>query len=463
MIDRRVFYDGRAPLRAAELGRTYHRLIQQYFKFLVPPGSRVLEIGCGLGDLLAAVSPAKGVGVDFSARMIERARQRHPELEFWVSEATEFTSMDRYDYILLSDLINDVPDVQVLFQRMHIHAHIRSRLIVNFFNTLWRPVLGLAEKLGIKAPLLPQSWLSAEDVQNLLYLSGWEVVKTDHKILWPAPTPIWSRFINRWLSPLPLLRHLCLTIFQVARPARRRRSTRDYSCSVVIPARNEAGTVEATIVRVPDMGRSTEILLVEGHSKDETWEEAQRAAVQDRRLKVIKQKSRGKGGAVREGFAAAAGEILFILDADLTVPPEELAKCYEVLRSGAADLVNGVRLVYPVPPQGMRFCNMVANKLFSLCFSWLLGQPIKDTLCGTKVLFRADYERIVRQRACFGDFDPFGDFELLLGAAKLNLRIVDLPVRYQARIYGQTNIRRWRDGLFLLRMTVFAARRLKFI
>jgi glycosyltransferase involved in cell wall biosynthesis len=178
---------------------------------------------------------------------------------------------------------------------------------------------------------------------------------------------------------------------------------------------------------------------------------------------VLKQQSKGKGGAVREAFAAASGDLLFILDADLTMPPEQLPKFYEAMRSGTAEFVNGVRLVYPMEDQAMRFLNMVANKSFSLAFSWLLGQPIKDTLCGTKAMFRADYEAIARHRAYFGDFDPFGDFDLLFGASKLNLRLVDMPIRYAARTYGETNILRWRHGWLLLRMVIFAARRLKFI
>jgi hypothetical protein len=138
-------------------------------------------------------------------------------------------------------------------------------------------------------------------------------------------------------------------------------------------------------------------------------------------------------------------------------------KNFSAARSGLADFVSGVRLVYPIEKQSMPFLNMIGNKFFSLAFTWTLGQPIKDALCGAKVLFRADYEKIARNRSYFGEFDPFGDFDLLFGAAKLNQRIVDLPIRYQARTYGQTNIRRWRHGLLLLRMSVFAARRLRFI
>jgi glycosyltransferase involved in cell wall biosynthesis len=213
------------------------------------------------------------------------------------------------------------------------------------------------------------------------------------------------------------------------------------------------------------MGLSTELIFVEGHSTDDTWAEIQRVAAKypQRRIKSLKQKTRGKGAAVREAFAVAEGELLFILDADLTMPPEELPKFYEAARSGTAEFINGVRLVYPMEAEAMQFLNMLANKGFGLTFSWLLGQKIKDTLCGTKVLFREDYEALARNRAYFGDFDPFGDFDLIFGAAKLNLRILDLPIRYRARTYGQTNIHRWRHGWLLLRMAAFAARRLKFV
>jgi len=239
----------------------------------------------------------------------------------------------------------------------------------------------------------------------------------------------------------------------------------DYRCSVVIPARNEAGNIEEAVRRTPEMGLGTEIIFVEGHSTDQTWAEIGRVSNihPGRMIKVLKQQSRGKGGAVREAFGEATGDLLFILDADLTVPPEELPKFYELARSGTADFANGVRLVYPMEDEAMQFLNMVANKIFGLAFSWLLGQKIKDTLCGTKVLFREDYLALAKNRAYFGEFDPFGDFDLLFGAAKLNLRLVDLPIRYRARTYGQTNIHRWRHGWLLLRMVIFAARRLKFI
>jgi ubiquinone/menaquinone biosynthesis C-methylase UbiE len=463
MTDRRAFYEQRAAARPQEAGRFYHRCLQDYFSFLVPPGMRALEVGCGLGDLLASVKPARGVGVDFSGAMIQLARERHPDLEFHVADAAAFTHPDKFDYIILSDLVNDLPDVQAVLERLQAVSKPTTRLVVNFFNNLWRPILGCAETFGAKAPTPPQNWLSRDDMANLLHLAGWEVIKTDARIVWPAGTPLVAPFLNRWFAPL--LPHFCVTVVQVARPRPEPAQRPQFRCSVVIPARNEAGNIEAAVQRTPEMGLGTEIIFIEGHSKDNTWEEIQRVAKKHskRHIKCLQQKTKGKGGAVREAFAAATGDILFILDADLTMPPEELPKFYEAARSGTADFVNGVRLVYPMEEEAMQFLNMIANKAFGLTFSWLLGQNIKDTLCGTKVLFRADYESIARNREYFGDFDPFGDFDLIFGAAKLNLRMVDLPIRYGARTYGETNIRRWSHGWLLLRMVFFAARRMKFL
>jgi ubiquinone/menaquinone biosynthesis C-methylase UbiE len=463
MIERRQMFNHRSTARVGEVDCYYQRYLRRYFAFVIPPGARVIEVGCGLGDLLAAVQPSHGLGIDFSAAMVGLARSRHPDLEFQVADALDFSADEQFDYIILADLVNDLPDVQAVLERLRTVTHPGTRLVLNFFSNLWRPILGIAERLGLKGPTALQNWLSASDMANLLHLADWEVVRTDARLLWPAGTPWVAPLLNRWVAPL--LRHMCLTTIMVARPRPQPMARPHFSCSVVIPARNEAGNIEAAIQRTPEMGLGTEIIFIEGHSKDNTWGEINQAAARhpERRIKILKQQSVGKGGAVREAFAAATGDLLFILDADLTMPPEELPKFYALARAGTSEFVNGVRLVYPMEHEAMRFLNMVANKFFGLAFSWLLGQHLKDTLCGTKVLFRADYDAIARQRAYFGDFDPFGDFDLLFGAAKLNLRMLDVPIRYQARTYGQTNIQRWRHGWLLLRMMLFAALRIKFL
>ena len=314
----------------------------------------------------------------------------------------------------------------------------------------------------MKMPQQEQSWLSPADIHNLLHLAGYEVVKTERRLLFPKRIPLLSLIVNRFLAFLPGLNRLCLCHYEMARK-RELQPKADFSVTVVIPCRNERGNIEDAIRRLPSFGRSQEIIFVDGHSTDGTPQEIERVIkqYQDKKIKFVVQEGKGKGDAVRLGFAQATGDILMILDADLTMPPEDLPKFYDAISSGKGEFINGCRLVYPMEGEAMRFFNVLGNKFFSTAFSWLLNQRIKDTLCGTKVLFREDYARIAQNRRYFGDFDPFGDFDLLFGAAKLNLKILEVPIRYQERSYGTTNIRRWAHGWLLLRMTIYGFFRLK--
>ena len=331
--------------------------------------------------------------------------------------------------------------------------------------------LASAQKLGLAQPVLYQNWLTVEDLSGLLGLAGWETINTKPEILFPLSVPFLAALANRVLVKLPFFRTFALTNFIVARPRQLpQRSGAEArlgapTVSVVVPARNEAGNIEQIFARVPELGGGTELIFVEGHSQDDTYAAIERAMAANpgRNCKLWQQTGAGKGDAVRLGFAEASGDILMILDADLTVPPEDLPRFYQALSEGNGEFINGVRLVYPMEDGAMRFANLLGNKFFSLAFSALLGQPIKDTLCGTKVLYRRDYERLTANRAYFGDFDPFGDFDLLFGAAKLNLKITEIPVRYRERTYGTTNIQRWRHGWLLLKMVLFAAGRIKFV
>jgi SAM-dependent methyltransferase len=446
------------------LGGSYHRRLAELYRFFVPPQSRVLELGCARGDLLAALNPSVGVGVDFSTSMIERARSRHPHLQFLNCDAHEIELQGPFDFIILSDLVNDLWDVQKVFSQIARLASPETRIILNFYNRLWELPLALGRRLGYARANLQQNWFTVEDVTGLLGLANFEVIRHREEILLPLPLPPISTFANVCLAKLWPFRLADLTHFLVARPIQPARATKP-TVSVVVPARNEAGNVPAIFERVPELGRETELIFVEGGSTDESYEiiEKEMSDHPDRRCILLRQNGKGKGDAVRLGFEHATGDLLLILDSDLTVPPEDLPRFIDVLTSGKADFANGSRLVYPMEQDAMRFFNLVGNKSFSLAFSWLLGQPIKDTLCGTKALWRRDYEIIAANRSYFGDFDPFGDYDLLFGASKLSLKIVDVPIRYRDRQYGQTNIQRWKHGWLLLRMLVFAARRIKFI
>ena len=453
------------PGAGGRLGGYYHRRLESIYRFLVPPGLRVLELGCGPGNLLAALQPASGVGVDFSPRMVARARELHPQLRLLEADAHEFKLEGPFDVVILSDLVNDLWDVQAVLERVRPLCASHTRIILNFYSRVWEQPLAVASRLGLATRRLPQNWMTVEDVANLLGLAGFEMIRNWREVLWPVRTPLVDEVFNRFVAKLSPFHHLALTNFVVARPQFPAVETAPAPrVSVLVPARNEAGNIGRIFDRIPDMGGGTELVFVEGHSRDDTYDEIQRqmAAHPGCSCKLMRQTGEGKGDAVRVGFAAATGDILMILDADLTVPPEDLPRFYEAIRSRKGEFINGVRLVYPMEEQAMRFLNFLGNKFFSLSFSWLLGQPIKDTLCGTKVLWKSDYERIAANRSFFGDFDPFGDFDLIFGAARLNLKIVDLPIRYRERTYGATNIRRWSHGWLLLRMVAFAARRLKF-
>ena len=447
-------------------GGYYHRRLTQVYQSLVPPGQSVLELGCGRGDLLAALKPARGVGVDFSEGMIDAARRRHPDIRFLHADVHTLNLTEPFDVVILSDLVNDLWDVQTVLGNVSQMTAPHSRIIMNVYSRLWEPALQVAEWLDVARPTLRQNWLTIEDITSLLRLADSEVIKHWQEVLLPLPVWLLAGLCNRVLVKFWPFNHFALTNFIVARPQPRLEApAKPSSVSVIIPVRNEAGNIAHIFARTPDMGDSTELVFVEGHSRDNTYAVVETAIAEhpERRCQLVRQPGVGKADAVRLGFSRASGEMLMVLDGDLTVPPEALPRFYEALWSGKGEFINGVRLIYPVEKEAMRFLNLCGNKFFSLAFSWLLGQPIKDTLCGTKVLWKRDYATIAANRAYFGDFDPFGDFDLIFGAVRLNLKLLDLPVRYRARTYGTTNIQRWRHGWLLLKMVMMAARRIKFV
>jgi len=449
----------------------YRNGLSSAYSFRIPPGERVLEIGCGCGDLLLALRPGFGVGIDFSEKIIAFARDRHgnrPEVSFFCADAHDFVlpGNETFDYIIMSDLINDLWDVQAVFAHVRRFCHDSSRLLINWYSRLWELPIKFAQQIGLGNRNLQQNWLTVEDIKHLFALSGWEFLYRWTEILVPAAMWPIGDFLNRFLARTFPFSELALCNFVLARPEADRASrSGEFSVSVIVPARNEAGNIPAILERVPKMGICTELVFVEGNSTDDTRRVFERELPRFGRLpaSLYFQTGKGKGDAVRLGFSKARGDILMILDADMTVAPEDLPKFHDALVGKKGDFINGVRLVYPLEQESMRFLNLVGNKFFSLGFSWILGQSIKDTLCGTKVLWRRDYQKIAANRVYFGDFDPFGDFDLIFGAAKLNLKILDLPVRYVGRSYGESNIDRWRHGWLLLQMLIFAARRLKFV
>lgn len=445
----------------------YHKTLVQLCRFFVREKASVLEVGCGTGELLASTNPSLGMGVDISPIMVQRARNgnRQPHLKFVEGDAQALSVEKTFDYILMSDLVGIVADVQACFEQVHKVSNNDSRLIVTHYNKLWYPFIKFAEWLNLKEKSGEQNWLALEDLSGLLHHAGFEVITGGKKLLFPIKIPLVSSLFNKYLANLPALNRLCLIQYVVARRKQERKTVpQEKSVSIIIPTLNERDNIVRAIEETPKMGSEMEFIFVDGHSTDGTVEAIEQVVADnpDKDIKFAFQPGKGKADAVFHGFDMASNDLLMILDSDLTVPPEDLPKFYKALIRGNGEFINGCRLVYPMEKHAMRTLNYFANHFFGLAFTWLLQQRVKDTLCGTKVLSKKHYEYIKANRAFFGEFDPFGDFDLLFGAAKLGLKIADMPIRYRERTYGEIKISRFRHGMLLLRMCYFAAKKMKF-
>jgi SAM-dependent methyltransferase len=460
--------------RSRQRHRYYYDCLTRILRVRVPPGERVLDLGCGAGHLLAALEPSRGVGIDLSAPAIRDARERYgsERLQFLEGDASDPEVLAKaggpFDTILLVNVVTHLRDVQATLEALHAVSHPRTRVLIYSYSRLWQPLLRLAVLLRMKYQEPPEAWLPPEEIKGMLALADFELVRDDAHLVCPVRIPLLADLANRYLGRLPILEWFSLMFGIVARPAPARTvpaAGADPTVSVVIPCRNEAGHIAPLIASLPQLPKGSEFVFVEGNSTDDTAAVIERAVAEhpELPLRFFRQPGRGKGDAVRFGFAQCTGDVLLILDSDLGVAPADVPKFVAALARGKCEMVNGSRLVYPMEGKAMRFLNLLANKFFALLFSWLLGQQVRDTLCGTKALWREDYERIAANRAYFGDFDPFGDFDLLFGASRLNLHIADLAVRYHERTYGETNISRFSHGWLLLQMSAFAARKLKLL
>ncbi len=448
----------------------YYQDLEQFYSFLIEPESDVMEVGSALGYLLNAVQPRTSLGIDTNALAIEWAKEKFPHLDFQVEDAEDFIPNQAFDYVVLAHTVSYFYNIQQLLRNIYKASQPSTRLILTFHNPAWEPILTFATLIKQRMPVGSLNWLSRRDIENLLNLSGFELVSHRKRLLFPKRLPLLSWLFNRILAPLPLINNLCLTEYIVARirpnGVEVQNNINQLTCSVIIPARNEAGNIESCITRMPKLGSHTEIIFVEGHSQDNTWEEIQRVQAKYGNqwdIKICQQKGKGKGDAVRQGFDMASGDILMILDSDLTVRPEDLVYFFESVASGACEFANGCRLIYPVSKATMPWLNRMANRFFAWLLSYLLNTEIKDSLCGTKALSKESYLKIAANRSYFGDFDPFGDFDLLFGASKLSLHIKDIPVRYMPRTYGSSNIQHFKEGLVLLKMCLYAAKKIKFV
>lgn len=440
----------------------YHHRLKKFYQFHIPPGYHVLQVGCHNGYLLDAVKPTYGMGIDTDEQAITQAQEAYPQYEFRVGTVEDIPRTLAFDYIILSChtmCIEDIHHFFILLQRV---CHAGTRIVIDTYSYLWEPFLWMAQKMGLRRPTVFKNWVSRDDLANFLYTTNFQVVTTGRFTLLPIYIPLLSTLFNTVFVHIPLIRCLSLNEWIVARPHMLSiHTTHNSTISVIIPCKNERGTIETIVQQFPKLGGSTELIFIDGHSHDGTFEEMERVQklYPEKNISCYVQDGRGKGDAVRKGFDKARGEIVVIHDGDNTVLPEELPKFVQTLISGRGEFINGSRLVYDI--EAMRFLNVLANYFFTIVLSWILNQRVKDTLCGTKMLWRSDYQRIATNRAFFGEFDPFGDFDLLFGAAKLNLKIIDVPVHYKHRQYGKPQVNHFVHGWILLYMSLIGIRKFK--
>ena len=452
-------------IRSKKFYKYYHSLINKYYKFSILENNSVLEIGCGNGDLLNSVKPKYGVGIDTSKKFIDLAKDKYTNLNFYC-DSIETLQLDyKFGYIILSGLIGDINDIENFLIQLKKFCNNDTKIIISYYNKIWEPILKLAEIFKLKTIQPVQNWISKNDINNFFYLSDYEVIKHYNKIIFPISIPLLSSFLNIFIANLPFLRSLCLLSFVNVKLKSESNMSNELTTSIIVPAKNEKGNIENLVKRVTKFPHKYELIFIEGNSTDDTFEEMKRIKelFKDIKIKIIVQSGKGKGNAVREGFEVANGDVLMILDSDLSVSPEDLQKFYNAIINNKGGLINGSRFVYPKEKEAMRFLNMIGNIFFSKILSFAIDQKITDSLCGTKVLKKNDYIKIKNNRSYFGDFDPFGDFDLIFGSSKIGLKIIDIPVRYQNRKYGKTQISRFTHGWLLVKMTLFALRKIKFI
>jgi SAM-dependent methyltransferase len=462
---RREFQDATAAHREDWIrsNKYFYDSLKRILRFIVEPGKRVLEVRCETGHFLASVMPAYGVGVEIGEEMVEYARRQHPELHFVKSDPEELDLHEKFDYVLFNHIFDTV-DILTALERIRQHCTGDTQVVVINYNYLWQPVLQLASKIGLRSKFVEPNWISENDIRGLLRLLGFRPVRKHRLLLFPKWLPLFSFLVNNLLARLPGLRRLCLMQVMVARLLPEPREERDLTVSVIVPCRNERGNVQPTVERIPAMGKQTEILFCDDKSTDGTADEVRRmqALHPEKDIRLIEGPGICKAENVWTGFRAAHGDVLMILDADLTVMPEELPMFLRALASRRGDFVNGSRLIYPMQQNAMKFANEIGNKVFGLMFSFLLDQRIKDTLCGTKVLWRKDWIRMEKNLGGWGVKDLWGDYELLFGAGKLHLEIVEVPVHYQERIHGVTKMTKvFSNGLRMLRICWHAWSRLE--
>lgn len=423
----------------------YYSTIKAFISRIIPPGWRVLEVGCGTGEVLAAIQPSRGVGIDISLEMVNIASRKFPQHTFIHSPVENLQLEEKFDYIIMVDVVDHVYDVMDVFGSLYRFCTPTTRIILTTINPWWEPVLSWMEKIGAKMPEGPHNFIEKGTLRKIFEMMDFTVSYSGFLLLFPKRIPVLSYLANSLGVRIWGLNRLASAQYMIIQPMTANKTDLGYGCSVIIPCYNEEDNIEEAIRRIPRMGRETEIIVVNDGSTDNTVAKIKSLQAGIPHLKLIDHKAnRGKGYAVRRGFEAASQEVLMILDADMSTPPEELPLFFEPLNKGICQFVNGTRMVYLMQDQAMRTLNLFGNKIFGGLMSFLTQQSLTDTLCGTKAMYKRDLPRIQ------WGLDRWGDFDLLFGAARMGSKIMEVPVHYMTRKSGESKMKTFRHGFHLL-------------
>ena len=459
------YYDGIADNYDQLINKHFYcyNRIKKLLRHLIPINCNVLEIGCGVGQNLISLNPKYGIGIDFSEKIINRAREIYPEKEypnitFKKMNAINCSQLNKkFDYIILPLIMTELIDILTFMNELKKLCNPDTRIIFLSFNNRWEPILKIGSKVGFCQKHPVQNWMSKSDYQMFFELSGFQKIKDGFELLCPVKIPFFSDAFNRIGSILPFLRSFSMIYFGVLRSKEESAIAKNkVSVSVVVPCKNEEENIDELVKRIPTMGSKTEVIFVDDKSSDLTSNKIKKHILKNDSSNIIKLVSgpgKGKGAACRAGFAKAENDIFIILDADMTVMPESLQSFIDALLEKRGEFINGSRLVYPIEGEAMRFLNILGNKMFAILFSFLLSQPIKDTLCGTKAIWRKDYGKILEGRKYFGSVDIWGDYDWIFGANRHNLKIIEMPVHYRKRVAGETKMNhRFTNAWIMLKM-----------
>ncbi len=420
----------------------------KFLSQVVPENKKVLLIGCLTSEILEALRPSYGVGLDVSEEAVRLARAncQNPNVRYHCALPEEYKTTEKFDYVILLNVVDHSDDVLALVDSVSKFVHEDSRVILSMLNPLWHPLVKFASRLKIRIPDHKRNLVGSRILGTALEIKSFKVMDKCRRVLVPKRIPLFSWLCNQFLSRLPGFNSLCFIQYVTAKPAELKKTNRS-SCSVIIPCYNEEGNITECINRVPHMGSFTEILVVNDGSKDKTEEIVRNLTPTFPNLTLITYaKNQGKGNAVLKGLRAAKGDVVMILDADMTVPPEELTDFFEALESKTADFASGTRFLYPMEREAMRLANYFGNILFSKLVEVIVGSECSDTLCGTKAMRKIDFADFELEDSAWGDFD------LIFHAARRKLKCVEIPVHYKSRVAGESKMKAFSSGISFLKL-----------